>query len=273
MSSNIISRKLAISFINHSCLLLGLAASFSWLYFGQRVSSWGRALHPNPLVDLGLLSLAVWLFKKMTCWFFPSRKTKITNLISLAMLQILIMIILVMGYAMVVTHKGEGRVVPGKAYKEYDRGDFSKEFIRACSSGESQTGLMYDAAADSGVCTRFGEQFNHLNELEFYNTNLTPLQSGCCKPPSYCPYEFKNATIWKEKYLRKYFFKKDCMYWINEGEKTLLDGYCFYCDSCMGAILFNIKSEWRHMVLTDTLVFISLLLFYSLRRRFFFYFH
>ncbi|XP_050226773.1 tetraspanin-11-like [Mercurialis annua] len=270
MSSNNMSRKLVLSFINHSCLLLGLAASFSWLYFGQRVSSWRRALHPNPLVDLGLLSLAVWLLKMTMCWFYPSRKTKISNLFSLAMLQILIMIILVMGYAMVVTHKGEGRVIPGRAYKEYDPEDFSNELG---SYSPSRSFMIPVAVRDSGICTRFGQQFNHLNESEFYNTNLTPLQSGCCKPPSYCPYEFKNATIWRAKGTRKYFQQNDCLRWFHFEYLEDHKRYCWNCNSCRGAVLFNVKTEWRHMVLTNTILLLSLLLFYSLPRLYYSYLH
>ncbi|XP_050229705.1 tetraspanin-11-like [Mercurialis annua] len=266
VSSNNLSRKAAIiSFINHLCLLLGLAALLSWLYFGQRVGSWRRALHTNPLVDLGILSLAVWLFKQMMCWFYPSRKTKITNLISLAMLQILIVIILAMGYAMVVTHKGDGRAVSGRVYKEYDYWDFSKELIRY-TGGFLLQYPMIEAVVDLGVCPRFGEQFNHLSELDFYNTNLTPLQSGCCKPPSYCSHQFKNATIWKTNHNPKYVRELDCKSW----HEVI---YCWYCYSCLGAILFNLKTEWRHMVFTNILLLLSLLSFYSLRRFYYSYSH
>ena len=48
---------------------------------------------------------------------------------------------------------------------------------------------------DTDICSRLGKEIND-NVVAFYRKNLSTIQSSCYKPPTYCGFEFKNATLW-----------------------------------------------------------------------------
>ncbi|EYU45433.1 hypothetical protein MIMGU_mgv1a020377mg, partial [Erythranthe guttata] len=82
--------------------------------------------------------------------------------------------------------------------------------------------------------------------------------SGCCKPPSYCGLEFKNATYWTMPKTDPGVPDPDCKTWSNV-QKEL----CIECDSCKAAVLYNIKREWRLLVLINICILVVVVFVYS----------
>ncbi|RZC51382.1 hypothetical protein C5167_019814 [Papaver somniferum] len=106
--------------------------------------------------------------------------------------------------------------------------------IRACLSSTS-------------MCTELNQSYHFAQD--FFNARITPLQSGCCKPPTQCGFTFVNPTYWISPINTA--ADMDCLMWNNE-QKQL----CFGCDSCKAGLLANIKNEWRrvHIILLITLI-------------------
>ncbi|XP_058003867.1 tetraspanin-8-like [Hevea brasiliensis] len=145
------------------------------------------------------------------------------------MLGIMITTFVVMGFALVVTHKGNGRVIPRASYDKPALQDYSKSLQRYVSV--SRWLPITRALIDSQTCTDFPK---------------TPIQSGCCMRSN--PSCFSRPT--------------------GGGHcKRLPDYYsgsiCAICNSCKAGILENIKMEWTHMVFTNIFIFISFIIVYS----------
>ncbi|KAI3933637.1 hypothetical protein MKW92_039051 [Papaver armeniacum] len=106
--------------------------------------------------------------------------------------------------------------------------------IRACLSSTS-------------MCTELNRSYHFAQD--FFNARITPLQSGCCKPPTQCGFTFVNPTYWISPINAA--ADMDCLKWSNE--QTQL---CYGCDSCKAGLLANIKNEWRrvHIILLITLI-------------------
>lgn len=84
-------------------------------------------------------------------------------------------------------------------------------------------------------------------------------QSGCCKPPSYCGFEYRNATYWVAPKTGPAVPDTDCTTWSNE--QTML---CFNCKSCKAGVLSNIRKEWRRLAIFNSCVLIILTLIYCI---------
>ncbi|KAI3845130.1 hypothetical protein MKX03_019797 [Papaver bracteatum] len=106
--------------------------------------------------------------------------------------------------------------------------------IRACLSSTS-------------MCTELNQSYHYAQD--FFNARITPLQSGCCKPPTQCGFTFVNPTYWISPINTA--ADMDCLMWNND--QTQL---CYGCDSCKAGLLANIKNEWRrvHIILLITLI-------------------
>jgi len=74
---------------------------------------------------------------------------------------------------------------------------------------------------------------------------LSPIQSGCCKPPLSCAFTYVNQTTWTPTQgAGPTNNSDDCGRWSNQQE-TL----CFQCDSCKAAVLDDIQRAWSKPVL------------------------
>ncbi|RID80729.1 hypothetical protein BRARA_A03369 [Brassica rapa] len=67
--------------------------------------------------------------------------------------------------------------------------------------------------------------------LDYFQRDMTSVQSGCCKPPTACTYE-TGVIVGGE----------DCYRW-NNGIETL----CYECDACKAGVLEEIRLDWRKL--------------------------
>ncbi|KAL6647743.1 hypothetical protein ACP70R_015180 [Stipagrostis hirtigluma subsp. patula] len=74
---------------------------------------------------------------------------------------------------------------------------------------------------------------------------MSPIQSGCCKPPSSCALTYVNSTMWTTTGAPAGVTDDDvdCSRW-NSDQQTL----CFQCDSCKAGVLEDIISAWGKVV-------------------------
>ncbi|GLU10326.1 hypothetical protein SLE2022_271410 [Rubroshorea leprosula] len=75
--------------------------------------------------------------------------------------------------------------------------------------------------------------------------NLTPIQSGCCRPPTFCEMEAVNATFWVKKdhkSSRTHPYDTDCDTWNND--QNIL---CYDCQSCREGFLRTVEYKWREL--------------------------
>lgn len=170
----------------------------------------------------------------------------------LAVMFLLILLLLVFTvFAFVVTNKGAGEAVSGKGFKEYHLGNYSTwlqkrvnnnwDTIRACLS-------------DAQVCKSLNSSYP--TEPAFNKASLTPLESGCCKPPSACQFTFVAATKWTN--AQNPSADPDCTTWNNNSTQL-----CFSCNSCRAGVLENVKRDWRKVAIINVVMLALIIAIYT----------
>lgn len=180
-----------------------------------------------------------------------------------AMFFVIVALLFFIVFAYAVTDRGQGEVVMNRAFLEYQLQDYS--------------GLLKDRVSDPGywakisACLREGkvckgmrrsarDQNNGLLIQEpaeaFYRRNLSPIQSGCCKPPTSCGYTYMNETWWAAT-PGAVVLDPDCNKWNNNQQQL-----CYGCDSCKAGVLASIKHSWRKVSIINIVVLIILVIVY-----------
>ncbi|KAI4311576.1 hypothetical protein MLD38_036463 [Melastoma candidum] len=196
-----------------------------------------------PLIILGVLILVVSLagFIGGICriqWLLVSYLV--------AMLGLIVILSCLVGLIFTVTSRGHGHPEPYRAYLEYSLEDFSGWMVRRVRSPIKWDRIRGCLAA-AGMCNELEQRFRMAQD--FFNARITPLQSGCCKPPTKCGYQFINPTYWISPIDMNADY--DCLQWSNDQNQL-----CYGCDSCKAGLLASLRTEWRraNVVLTITLV-------------------
>lgn len=175
--------------------------------------------------------------------------------IYLAVIFILILAVIAFTIcAVVLTNKGAGHAVSGRGFDEYRLGDYSTWLQRNVVDKARYWKKIKSCLIDAKVCKSLQK-----NETvsTFYKDNLSPIQSGCCKPPTACNFTYVAPTIWVN--ASNLAADSDCKEWSNESSEL-----CFDCDSCKAGVLQNIKEEWKKVVILDAAVVVLLILVFSL---------
>ncbi|CAN8304825.1 unnamed protein product [Cochlearia groenlandica] len=209
-----------------------------------------------PLLTTGIILFVVSLIGVIGSCF----KNNIALVTYLILLFVGIVALIVFStFVFFVTNKGAGHVVSGRGYREYKTVDFSN-WLNGFVGGKRWFGIK-GCLVEAKVCSDLSN--GPVNQIAdaFYRKNLSPIQSGCCKPPSNCNFEFRNATYWipPTKNGTAVTSKSgDCGSWSNV-QKEL----CFNCSSCKAGVLANIRQEWRHLLVFNVCFLLVLLIVYS----------
>lgn len=185
-----------------------------------------------PVVILGFLILLVSLAGFVGA-YWNKQGLLAFYLICMAILIALLLILLI--FAFTVTRQDGSYSVPGRGYKEYRIDGFS-QWLRDHVTSSDNWGEIRSCLAESNVCARLTQ--NYITSDQFFSANISPLQSGCCKPPTACGFNYVNPTLWVNP--ANQLADPDCLLWSND--QSLL---CYNCNSCKAGLLGNLRKEWR----------------------------
>ncbi|TVU11671.1 hypothetical protein EJB05_45271, partial [Eragrostis curvula] len=116
--------------------------------------------------------------------------------------------------------------------------------------------------AEARVCGRFDVYGGDVG-VEFYRRHLSPIQSGCCKPPTRCGFRFVNATFWETP--RRSGTQPagdgdgDCRAWSNDQQAL-----CFECDACKAGVLATVNKKWKVVSIFNVVILVLLVVVYTL---------
>ncbi|XP_044480031.1 tetraspanin-3-like [Mangifera indica] len=160
-------------------------------------------------------------------------------------------------FAYAVTDKGSGRVLLNRNYLDYYLEDYSGWLEKRVAS-DSYWGKISSCIRDSKVCSKMGRTVGGAPETAdmFYLRKLSPVESGCCKPPTECGYVYVNETLWNPG-GGLVGTNPDCTLWSNDQEQL-----CYQCNSCKAGVLASLKKSWRKVSVINIVVMIILVIFY-----------
>ncbi|KAF1002387.1 tetraspanin-8-like [Apium graveolens] len=241
-----------VTVLNFLTLIVSVAAIGFSVWLMTHPGSLCQSFIQKPLLCLGLVLLGVSILGIVGSCYGVS---------VFLCLYVVLMFVLVLGligftiFSVIVTNKGVGQAISGKGYKEYRLGDYSNWLRKYVVNGKNW-GKIKSCLVDVHVCSSLsGVKTAH----EFDERPLSPLQSGCCKPPADCGFQFKNATFWIAPEQSQENQNTDCTTWSNKQDEL-----CFNCSSCKAGVLNGIKKQWKLLAIISICVTLVVIVIYSL---------
>jgi hypothetical protein len=202
-----------------------------------------------PIIVIGVFILLMSLAGMIGAW---CDKRFLMLLYLFVMFLLIVLLFCFTIFAFVVTNSGAGNAVSGKGYKEYKLGDYST-WLQKRVDDPTYWSKIKSCIADSKVCSDLSKKY--ASQALFDKASLTPLESGCCKPPTSCGFIYENPIMWNGTPTGT---DPDCSKWNNNA--TML---CTDCNSCRGGVLQNVKSNWRKVAIANIIVLVFLIFVYS----------
>ncbi|KAK9278408.1 hypothetical protein L1049_027973 [Liquidambar formosana] len=245
---------IVIGILNFFTLILSIASLGGSVWFHFQGETECQRVLQNPLLVLGVFLFVVSLLGLFGSW---CRVTVLMWLYLFVMFFFILGLICFTVFAIVITNKGVGKAISERGFKEYRLGDYS-HWLQKYVVNEGNWVEIQSCLVDAKVCRSLGNGGVHQKASDFYLTHLSPTQSGCCKPPTYCGFEFKNATYWTVPKSGPAVPDTDCTTWSNDQSKL-----CYDCKSCKGGVLANIKNEWRSLTILNVCIILFLIIVYT----------
>lgn len=174
----------------------------------------------------------------------------------LAMFLLIVLLFCFTVFAFVVTNKGVGEVVSNRGYKDYRLGDYSHWLQKRVENTDNWKKIR-SCILDAKVCNSLANDSGNKVADDFYQQNLSPIQSGCCKPPTSCGFTYVTPIQWKG--TANATSDADCKTWNNDTSEL-----CYDCNSCKAGVLANLKHDWRKVAVVNIVMLIFLVIVYSI---------
>ncbi|XP_058202528.1 tetraspanin-10 isoform X2 [Rhododendron vialii] len=153
----------------------------------------------------------------------------------------------------IITNNGSGHKVAGLRYKEYQLQDYSSWFLKQLNNTHNWEHLR-GCLVKSDDCNNLSKKYKTLKEYKV--AKLTPIEAGCCRPPSECGYPAINASYYDLSF-HPISSNKDCKLYKNS--KAIK---CYSCDSCKAGVAQYMKTEWRVVAIFNVVLFVVLSIIY-----------
>ncbi|KAK1285687.1 Tetraspanin-6 [Acorus calamus] len=148
-------------------------------------------------------------------------------------------------FGFVVTSKGGGVEVPGRIYREYRLEDYSP-WLRSRVKGVDEWRSIRACLIGSKACSNVA----FWTPIDYLQRDMSPIQSGCCKPPTSCSYGGGTAMAAQDV---------DCYRWNNAAGIL-----CYECDSCRAGVLEEVRRNWHKLSVLNIVVLVFLICIYSI---------
>ncbi|XP_016567446.1 tetraspanin-10 isoform X2 [Capsicum annuum] len=139
------------------------------------------------------------------------------------------------------------------AYKEYHLQDYSSWFLKQLNNTHNWKHLK-SCLVKTNDCSNLSKRYKTRKEYKL--AKLTPIEAGCCRPPSECGYPAVNASYYDLSFHPK-SSSKDCKLYKNSKNVK-----CYSCDSCKAGVAQYMKTEWRVVAIFNVILFIVLSIIY-----------
>ncbi|RZC68273.1 hypothetical protein C5167_031529 [Papaver somniferum] len=218
--------------LNFIALLCSIPLITSGIWLSKKADNQCVHLFRWPVLILGILLLIVSLAGFVGSYW--NRQGLLAfYLFSMAALIVVLLILLI--FAFVVTRHDGSYIVPGRGYKEYRVEGYSS-WLRNYVTESENWSKVRSCLAQTDVCTELSQEYSSADH--FFSAHISPLQSGCCKPPTICGFTYVNPTFWVNP--ANPTSDPDCLLWSNDQHQL-----CYGCKACQAGVLGNLRKEWR----------------------------
>ncbi|CAI5481129.1 unnamed protein product [Closterium sp. Yama58-4] len=158
-------------------------------------------------------------------------------------------------FSFTVSEPGHGTPVNGLEFQQYYLDSYSKwmqSTLRNAATWDRVQACMVDAA----YCQQLNLRYPDLSQ--YHAAQLSPTESGCCRPPIECGYRQMTATIFMQE-GPPHSDNPDCTKY-----SAVNSTMCFACDSCRAGVAEYVKSEWMkvaYLLLAFTIILMSICVF------------
>ncbi|XP_051131666.1 tetraspanin-2 [Andrographis paniculata] len=196
-----------------------------------------------PLICIGIAFLVVTLTGFVGAYW---KKEGLLGVYLVCMFILIVLLLVLLVLAFVVTRPNGAYSVAGVAFREYRLAGFSS-WLRDHVTGDDNWPGIRSCLAETQICPKLAQ--NYVSAADFFAAHLSPIQSGCCKPPAICGFQYSSPISWAAP--ANIAASPDCYAWNNDPSQL-----CYNCDSCKAGLLGNLRHEWRkaNIILIVTVV-------------------
>ncbi|KAF8753215.1 hypothetical protein HU200_011663 [Digitaria exilis] len=223
----------AVAAINLVAALLSIPVIAAGVWLSTQADNACVQILQWPVIALGVAVLAVGVAGVVGAFW---RLTWLLLAYLVAMLALVAALACLAVFVFAVTAGSSGRHVPSRAFLEYDLDDYSG-WLRARLEDPGRWDRIKTCLAATPTCSDLNQTYATAQSF-FEAAWLSPLQSGCCKPPTSCGYTFVTPNYWISPTSEG--ADPDCATWSNEEDR-----FCYSCNSCKAGLLQNLRREWR----------------------------
>ncbi|CAO2172967.1 unnamed protein product [Urochloa humidicola] len=119
--------------------------------------------------------------------------------------------------------------------------------------------------ADAGVCKHLEDDDNKTKKKAATHGGLSPVESGCCRPPASCNFTHAGGTEWTKKPAASAGAKgggapppgpgdPDCGRWDSDDDKL-----CYGCESCRDGVAEAVRRDWKRAAVVNA-VFLAFII-------------
>ncbi|KAJ3687642.1 hypothetical protein LUZ61_016806 [Rhynchospora tenuis] len=230
-----------IGYLNLLTLLASVPLIGGGLWFAHSSTTCQSALQ-MPLLALGFVVLLVSLAGFVGACF------GVAWALWLYLFGMLTLIVGLLGFTVfgfAVTVGGGGEQVSGRVYREFKLGEYSS-WLKSQIADDKNWHTALACVVGSKAC----EKITTYTPLDYLQRDLTPIQSGCCKPPTSCTYSGGMAIAAQDG---------DCYKWNNA--PNIL---CYGCESCKAGVLEQVRRSWHKISVVNVIVLVILIAIYAI---------
>ncbi|KAK6262707.1 hypothetical protein QUC31_008523 [Theobroma cacao] len=209
-----------IGAINFVAMLLSIPIIGAGIWLANQPDNSCVKILQWPVIVLGVLILVV-AIAGFIGGFWRIPWLLIAYLVGMLILIILLACLVVFIY--MVTIRGSGHLAPSRAYLEYHLEDFSGWLQRRVRSSYKWERIKV-CLSSTEMCAQLNQSYTMA--IDFFNAHLTPIESGCCKPPTECGYTFVNPTNWISPINN--IADPDCIQWNNDQTQLCYNWCCAF---------------------------------------------
>lgn len=232
-----------IGFLNLFTLLASIPIIGAGLWMAKSDTTCENFLQ-TPLVIIGFVILVVSLVGFIGACFHVAWALWLYLVIMLLIIGTLLGLTL---FGFIVTTPGGGRPVEGRVYREYKLEDYSP-WLRKRIMDPHYWYTLRACILNSKTC---GE-IESWTAIDYMERDMSPIQSGCCKPPTSCDYNMVSLS-------GPMIQDPDCYRW-NNSPMTL----CYECESCRAGVLESVRRDWHKLSVLLVVMLLVLIGIYSI---------